>query len=226
MSQRDGSPGKQVWVVNHCFSRSVWLSTAISFISYLYVVSAHAYILRPGPTLGWSELPLLAVESDGGGSARPQAARWVRPGRHVVGALTQTHAWHICAHTRIPSDNNSLASLHFFARTVITVITAPLWITVRAHTHSRHKDTHSHSRWMLLTLSTSASVFLFFFHLPCYWWIPDMTEPPLVRPPVAACQPGRQYRTGHICLYKEAAPLHPSSLPHSLSLLIFLPVPS
>lgn len=74
-----------------------------------------------------------------GGSAQPQAVRWVRLAWNVGDALTWTHELHLSTHTL---------------------------------------DTYSHSYRMLLTLSTSASVFLFFFHLPCYWWIPDMTEPP------------------------------------------------
>ncbi len=167
--------------------------------------------------------------------------RWVRLARNVGDTLARTHALRVYTHTRIcaltrtmklpcrQSDNNSLASIHFlWEQSLLSSLFLSESLTVRARTHKR-EGTHSRSRRILLTLSTSASLFLFFFHLPCYWWIPDMTEPPSrLGPPMAACQPADNRDRGTIAFIKRQRrfTLHPyrtSSLSLSLSLSSHLP---
>lgn len=142
-----------------------------------------------------------SVERERGGSAQPQASE-VSEASPKFGWHAHTDTCvariHTCALTRtmkLPcrqSDNNSLASIHFlWEQSLLSSLFLSESLTVRARIH-KHKDTHSHSRQMLLTLSTSASLFLFFFHLPCYWWIPDMTEPPSRLAPHGCLSASRQ----------------------------------
>lgn len=116
------------------------------------------------------------------------------------------------------SDNNSVASIHFlWEQSLLSSLFLSESLNVRARA-LRHKDTHSHSRWMLLTLSTSASVYLFFSHLPCHWWVPDMTEPPSCLAPHGCLSAWETIGTGaNLPLQRgrAASPFLPTALPLS-----------
>lgn len=204
--------GSNLWLVSvwwfSCetsIQQPLFRSLCLTLECFLVLVNLlfRPYIFRPGPMLGWSGLPAFTLwRVKEGGSAQPQAVRWARLAWNVGDTLTWTHELHLSTHTRtlkLPcrqSDNNSLASIHFFL--VRTVITARL-----NHLLSEHVQTDTKT----LTL-THIGCYLPFQPLLLYFYFsstsPATSEsltwksPPLVWPPMAVCQPGRQW--GHLPL--------------------------
>lgn len=93
---------------------------------------------------------------------------WLRSFWKMGVSLTVTCVAHMCMHVCTlklccrHSNNNSLASINFFwVRTVITVITVPLWITY-CQKMCTHKDTLTHFECCLypFNLCFCISVFL------------------------------------------------------------------
>lgn len=226
--------GSNLWLVSvwwfSCETSSqqpLFRSLCLTLECFLVLVNLlfRPYIFRPGPVLGWSGLPALTLwRVKEGGSAQPQAVRWARLAWNVGDTPTWTHELHLSTHTRtlkLPcrqSDNNSLASIHFFFWWEQSLL--PVWII---YCQSMYRQTQRH----LLSLISDVT----YPFNPCFC-ISIFLPPPLLlvnpwhdRAPLSFGPPWLSVSladNGDICLYKEAALPCPSFLPHVLSLSLSL----
>ena len=169
-----------------CSATAVWLSTAVEFISYLYRhTHTHTHTFRPRTSAGTTRAPITQCGWRGSevqtSSGRWGEVRWgeVRWGR-AAWKFGDTHT-HVRTHTNSPAD------------VVVIIVQFNFFLCEDCHYrhHSlnhllpEHVDTHTHTLSPRLALPLLL-YFCFFLHLHCFWWIPEMTEPPaplLILPP-------------------------------------------
>lgn len=133
-----------------------------------------------------------------GGSAQPQAVRWARPAwnfwwrthrdTHCTYVLTHAH-WNSLADRVIMIVSHTFFFFCFWVRTVITVITVPLWITYCQCTHTQ---TQRHTHFRCYLPFQPLLLCFYFSSTSCYWCIPDMTEPPSRLAPHGCLSASRQ----------------------------------
>lgn len=155
--------------------------------------------------LGWPWLPLLTVETEGGISAQPQTARWVRLAWNVGDTNTWIAHIHMdvlttCIKTPLQTEWGRQFSILFF---FFFCENSHYW-PVEVHTGTKTPTLTEY--WLRHPLSTSVSVAYFYFSSTSPATGESLTwrSPPLICRPVTAWQ-----TTGTFAFYKEAALLYP-----------------